>query len=134
MFLTATLSQGLLNLVAHDCNLSHYENRVWPLCAYTVKGPGYGVLIPNSCVESEVPVLTIGVFQLRQGFELVWKESTANFQLQSCIGVGGHLLKKAIALREIEKFSKENGLYRHSMRVSRDGSITIILRSLENGC
>lgn len=134
MFLTATLSHGLLDLVAHDCSLVHYANRVWPMCSYTARGPAIGVLIPKDFISSETPTLTVGVFDLAQGFELVWKESTTSFQLQSCIGAGGHLLKKAIAIREVEEFCRNKGLYRHSMRVSKDGSIKIILRSLEHGC
>jgi len=134
MFLTANVSKGLIDQAACSCRLAYYANRVWPLYDYTAKGPGAGILAPIDYEDSDTPVLTVGVFEVKKGFELVWKESTTNPYLQSCIGVGGHILKKAITLQEIDKFCSDKGLYRYKATAYRDGSITIVLRSSKHGC
>lgn len=134
MFLTANVSKDLIHPVAKACRLAYYVNRVWPSYDYTARGPGAGVLSPIDYVDTDMPVLTVGVFELKKGFELVWKETSTNPYLQTCIGVGGHILKKAIALQELDKFCNDNNLHRHKSKVCRDGSITIVLRSERNGC
>lgn len=126
MFMTATAHREIIELAASDCYLVYRNNRVWPLNAFTPRGPGRGILAPQSGPLQAFGQSTVGVFELSNCYELIWKNTPSNTSLQVYIGNNGKRLKTAIALREIERLQvKLNFSYKVLVRKDQSIKVTI---------
>lgn len=75
--------------------------------------------------------LTVGVFEVSDRYELVWKETEHNDLLYACVGKQGKHLKMAIALREIERLSN---IHKFDYRVvaKKDGSVQVTIGEMKD--
>ena len=125
MYLTAIVHKDCIEAVASDCNLAYSSNKVWPLTAFTPKGPSAGVMSPYKGPPQIFNVLTVGVFELTNGYELVWNSDSKS--IQACVGTNGSRIKTAIALNEIERLKRKLG-FDYKVFVSKQGIKVTILK------
>lgn len=126
MFTTAIVHRDSIELAACDCHMVYRNNRVWPLNDFTPKGPGRGILAPQSGPLQVFGQSTVGVFELNNMYELVWKNTPNNTSLQAYIGSNGKYLKTAITLREIERLQVKFN-FSYKVLVKKDQSIKVTI-------